>query len=109
MLETRGRKSGNLVRSPLAATRLGRYVVVGTFRASRSHWVRNLDAQPLTRYWLGGRPHDTRAFVMNQGKRLRVPKSLPAPMQTVVRLLAPYRKAGWAFAILSPRVKSKAK
>ena len=105
VLETRGRKSGRLIRSPLAATRLGKYVVVGTFRASRSHWLRNLDAEPRTRYWLGGRVRNTRAFVMYEGKRLCVPKSLPVPMQTVVRLLAPYTKAGWAFAILSPRAK----
>jgi len=104
VLETRGRKTGKLRRQPLAATRMGRYVLVATLRGDRSQWVRNLAAQPRTRYWLGGRARPTRAFVMHRGKRFRVPKSLPGPMQLVVQVLAPYRKAGWAFAVLSPRV-----
>lgn len=103
VLETVGRKSGRLRRSPLAATRFGGYVLVGTFRGNRSQWVRNLAAQPRTRFWLAGRPRNARAFVMHQGKRFRTPRSLPAPVQGVACLLAPYTKLGWAFAILSPR------
>ena len=103
VLETVGRKTGRTRRSPLAATRFGRYVVVATFRGDRSQWVFNLAAQPRTRYWLGGKARDARAFVMVEGKRFRVPKSLPPAMQKVVRFLAPYTKAGWAFAVLSPR------
>ena len=103
VLETIGRKSGEKRRSPLAATRLGEYVIVATFRAERSQWVRNLVAKPRTRYWLRGRARDSTAFVMHEGKRFRVPKSLPAGMQKVVQFLAPYTKAGWAFAVLSPR------
>ena len=103
VLETVGRKSGARRRSPLAATRIGCHVVVGTFRGDRSQWVRNLAAQPSTRYWLGGKPRDARAFVMHGEKRFRVPKSLPAHMKKVVRFLAPYTRAGWAFAVLSPR------
>ena len=103
VLETVGRKSGVRRRNPLAATRIGCHVVVGTFRGNRSQWVRNLDAQPRTRYWLAGKPRDTRAFVMYGEKRFRVPKSLPAHMRKVVAFLAPYAKAGWAFAVLSPR------
>ena len=103
VLETIGRKSGKTRRSPLAATRLGKYVIVATYRGDGSQWVRNLAAQPRTRFWLGGKARDARAFVMHEGKRFRVPKSLPAGMQKVVRFLAPYTKAGWAFAVLSPR------
>lgn len=102
VLETRGRRSGRLRRSPLAATRIGRHVLVGTFRGARSQWVRNLAAQPRTRFWLGGRPRAARAFVMYDGKRFRVPRSLPRHLQEVVRRLAPYTKSGWAFAVLSP-------
>ena len=102
VLETRGRKSGRLRRSPLAATRIGSHVLVGTFRGARSQWVRNLAAQPRTRFWLGGKARGTRAFVMHNGKRFRVPKALPRPLQAVVRRLAPYTKSGWAFAVLSP-------
>jgi deazaflavin-dependent oxidoreductase (nitroreductase family) len=103
VLETKGRKSGLRRRSPLAATRLGKYVIVATYRGDRSQWVKNLAANPSTRYWLGGKPHDARAFVMHRDKRFRVPKSLPSGMQKVVRFLAPYTKSGWAFAVLSPR------
>lgn len=102
VLETIGRKTGRTIRSPLAATRMGGYVLVSTFRGERSQWVRNLTAQPRTQYWIGGKARAARAFVMAPGKRFRVPKSLPAPLQYVVRFLAPYTKAGWAFALLSP-------
>ncbi len=107
VLETRGRKTGRLRRSPLAATRIGDHVLVGTFRGNRSQWVHNLVAQPFTRFWLGGKPRDTRAFVMHEGKRFRVPKSLPRPLQRVVRFLAPYTSRGWAFAVLSPRSRQR--
>lgn len=103
VLETLGRKTGRRRRSPLAATRIGNHVLVGTFRGDRSQWVLNLAAEPRTRFWLGGRARDARAFVMHQDKRFRVPKSLPVPLQKVVRVLAPYTKTGWAFAVLSPR------
>ena len=103
VLETTGRKTGRRVRSPLAATQIGRHIIVGTFRGDRSHWVRNLAAEPRARYWLRGRPRDAKAFVMYSEKRFRVPKSLPPHMQSIVRYLAPYTKAGWAFGVLSPR------
>jgi deazaflavin-dependent oxidoreductase (nitroreductase family) len=106
VLETRGRKTGRLRRSPLAATRIGRHVLVATFRGNRSQWVRNLAAAPQTRFWLGGKPRDARAFVMHEGKRFRLPSSLPVPLQKVVRILEPYTKAGWAFAVLSPPAKA---
>jgi len=102
VLETVGRKTGQTRRSPLAATRIGRFVLVATFRGERSQWVRNLAARPRTRYWAGGRPHEARAFVMHPGKRFREPTSLPAPLRRVTRFLAPYTKAGWAFAVLAP-------
>jgi len=101
VLETVGRKSGELRRSPLAATRIGRHMIVATFRGDRSQWVRNLAVQPRTRYWTRGRPHDTSAFIVREGAR--VPASLPAPLRQVVRFLVPYTRAGWAFAVLSPR------
>ena len=103
VLENRGRKSGRLHRTPLAATRFGRYVLVGTFRGGRSQWVLNLAAQPRTRFWLGGRAREARAFVMHEGKRFRTPTSVPAPLQRLLRFLAPYTKSGWAFALLIPR------
>ena len=102
VLESIGRKSGKRARTPLAATRICGHVLVGTFRGERSQWVRNLAAKPTAEYWLGGRRLTARVFVMHAGKRLRVPKALPAPMRAVGRALAPYTRAGWAFAVLSP-------
>ena len=102
VLETRGRKTGRLSRTPLAATRLGRYVLVATVRGTRSQWVLNLAAEPKCRFWIGGQERSARAFVIHEGKRFRVPRSLPRPLQLVVEVLAPYRKAGWAFAVLGP-------
>jgi deazaflavin-dependent oxidoreductase (nitroreductase family) len=102
VLETVGRRSGQARRSPLAATRIGRHMIVATFRGDRSQWVRNLAAQPRTRYWTRGAPHDARATVIRGGARTRVPASLPVPMRRVARLLQRYTRMGWAFAILSP-------
>ncbi len=102
VLESIGRKSGRRARTPLAATRICGHVLVGTFRGERSQWVRNLAAKPTAEYWLAGRRRTASVFVLHAGKRLRVPKALPAPMRAVVRALAPYTRAGWAFAVLSP-------
>jgi deazaflavin-dependent oxidoreductase (nitroreductase family) len=103
VLETRGRKSGRLHRVPLAATRLGGYVLVGTLRGGRSQWVQNLAASPRTRFWLAGRPREVRAFVLHEGRRFRSPRSLPGPVQGLLRFLSSYTKSGWAFALLAPR------
>jgi deazaflavin-dependent oxidoreductase (nitroreductase family) len=102
VLETVGRKSGALRRSPLAATRIGQHMIVATFRGDRSQWVRNLAAQPRTRYWTRGRPHEAQAVVIRDGAA-RIPARLPTPLRRVVRFLVPYTRAGWAFAVLSPR------
>ncbi len=103
VLETKGRKSGRLYRTPLVATRVGKYVLVATARGARSKWVLNAAAEPKVRFWLGGRAREARAFVIHEGKRFRVPKSFPRPLQKVVEILGPYRKAGWAFAVLTAR------
>lgn len=106
VLETLGRKSGRRVRTPLVATRLGGYVLVATVRGKRSQWILNLVADPAARIWLGGRARDARAFVIHEDKRFRAPKSFPRPVRLVIEILAPYRKAGWAFAVLAPRRRS---
>jgi hypothetical protein len=48
VLETRGRKTGRLSRTPLAATRMLNHVIVGTFRGDRSQWLRNRVAKTDT-------------------------------------------------------------
>ncbi len=102
VLETTGHKSGKTKSTPLAATRLGQYVFVSTFRGERSHWIKNLEKQPKAVYYLAGKPRNTKAFVMKQGKRYRKPKSFPAFIGKVTDFLAPYTKAGWVFVVLAP-------
>jgi len=102
VLESEGFKTGNLRRTPLVAIRLQKYVFVTTARGDRSFWVKNLNKQPQVRYWLGGREREAKAFVMMPGKRYRRPRSLPSPVGKILDLLAPYTKAGWAFAVLAP-------
>lgn len=102
VVETTGRKSGRVSRTPLAATRILDHIVVGTFRGGRSQWVRNLAARPETRFWLSGRPREAKAFVLQAGARTRTPRDLPAPVRWAVEFLRPYTLAGWAFAVLAP-------
>jgi deazaflavin-dependent oxidoreductase (nitroreductase family) len=103
VLEHTGRKSGRRLRTPLAATRIQGHVVIGTFRGEQSQWVRNLAERPEARVFIGGSPRELKAFVMHPGKRFREPRTLPTTLRWVVRFLAPYTRAGWAFAVLSPR------
>lgn len=102
VLESVGFRSGATRRTPLVATRLGRYVFVSTVRGERSFWVRNLRKQPRVTYYLGGRARQARAFVLMPGKRYRRPKSLPPLIAGITDFLAPYTRAGWAFAVLAP-------
>jgi deazaflavin-dependent oxidoreductase (nitroreductase family) len=102
VLETRGRKTGRRSRIPLAATRIRDHVVVGTFRGGRSQWVKNLSANPQTRFWLAGRPRRANAFVIHPTNRAHAPRDLPAALRWVVTFLRPYTHAGWAFAVLAP-------
>ncbi len=102
VLETKGFKTGNKRRTPLVAIRLKKYVLVVTARGERSFWVKNLQKQPRVRYWLGGRERQGKAFVMAPGKRYRRPRSLPTAIGRITDILAPYTRAGWAFAVLAP-------
>ncbi len=102
VLETTGHKSGAIRRTPLVATRFQGHVFISTGRGERSLWVKNLQKKPRIQYFLGGKPRQAKAFVMMPGKRYRRPKSLPATIGKITDFLAPYTKAGWAFAVLMP-------
>jgi hypothetical protein len=102
VLETTGFKSGLKRRTPLLATRLGKYVFVSTFRADRSFWIRNLREQPRVSYYLGGRERAARAFVVMAGKNYRRPRSLPEPIGGITDFLAGFTASGWGFAVLMP-------
>ncbi len=103
VLETKGRKSGRRARVPLVATRIQGHVLVATFRGGRSQWVKNLAANPETRFWMGGKPRPTRATVIAPSRRPQPLPKLPALLRVVVSFLVPYTRAGWTFAILAPR------
>jgi deazaflavin-dependent oxidoreductase (nitroreductase family) len=102
VLETVGFKTGIQRRTPLAATRLGKYVFVSTFRADRSFWIRNLRKQPQVSFYQGGRRRAAEAFVVMPGKRYQRPKSLPPAIGRITDLLAPLTGSGWGFAVLMP-------
>ncbi len=87
VLETTGWRSGLPRRTPLAAAALGDCLLVSTVRGRRSHWVKNLIAQPDVHYWRGDRSQVARAYVA-------APTSVGAPtdagdLPTAVALLWP--------------------
>ncbi len=63
VLETTGWRSGRTHRTPLVAFALDDCLIVSTVRGRRSHWVKNLIAQPDVRYWRGDRSQAVRAYV----------------------------------------------
>ncbi len=67
VLEHKGRRTGRTYESPLLALRIGRRVVVTTYRKERSQWVRNLEEQPQTHLWMNGRRKPYRALVLREG------------------------------------------
>ncbi len=102
VLETVGRRSGRLHRTPLLASVVDGCIIVGTFRR-RSSWVRNAEAAPAVRYWLNGRELRGRAHVVRPGR----PPALPSTVSQLVRgiaatLLARYAALGWSFAVIEP-------
>ena len=107
VLETTGFKSGATRRTPLLATRLFPFVFVSTFRGERSFWVKNLQKQPSTSYYLGGKQGEAKAFLMLPGKKYTRPKSMPSLVGKLTDMLSSYTQSGWVFAVLMP-VKKKA-
>lgn len=58
--------------------------------------------QPRTRYYLGGKLHETRAFVLGSGKQYRRPKSLPPLIGALTAAFAEYAPSSRALAVLMP-------
>ena len=99
VLETTGRTSGLTRRVPLIGTLVGRFLVVGTVRAQRAQWVRNVRNDPTVRYWLFGQPYRARAVtIMPRGDVAVVDdldtRALAAPLRAAADAL------GMAFVIL---------
>jgi hypothetical protein len=100
VLEHTGRRTGRTYESPLLALRLGRRVMVTTYRKDRSQWIRNLEDQPETHLWLNGSRKPYRALVLRgdtepEKAKARVGHRL---WQSAQALLA----AGFAVSVLEP-------
>ena len=103
VLEVTGRKTGETIRVPLLATRVGDLLLVSTYRR-HSQWVKNLTSKPEARYWLGGRPHDATAFVITPGNQSSPLDNLPPRAACLAGLLKGQSQLfGISFAILAPR------
>jgi len=102
VVEMTGRRSGKTRRVPLAALRVGAYVMIGTVRGTSSLWVRNLAANGAVRVWLAARARPMRAFVLLPGRAPRTPRALPAALRPIWGALAPLSARGFAFALLAP-------
>jgi deazaflavin-dependent oxidoreductase (nitroreductase family) len=100
VLETTGFKSGITRRTPLAATRLGKYIFISTARGKRSFWIKNLQKQPETHYYLGGKRKQASSFVITPDAPFKKPGSLTPMISKVVDLLVRSTARGWSFAVL---------
>jgi hypothetical protein len=105
VLETTGFKTGATRRTPLLATRLGRYVFISTVRGNRSFWVKNLQKDASARYYLGGKAIEAEAFLVAPGVQNLRPGSLPSAIEKITDLLAGFTANGWAFAVLKAEAK----
>ena len=102
VLEHTGRRTGRKYSSPLWAMRMGRRVVVTTYRTGCSHWIRNLKHQPNTHLWMNGERRPVRAHVLNSGPRHgpdAMAERVARPLRPAVRALV---AAGFAVSVLEP-------
>ena len=102
VLEHTGRRTGRQYASPLFALRMGRLVVVTTYRTGGSHWIRNLEDRPSTYLWMNGRRTPYRARVLGAGGRDddgSIEGSLEPPLRRFVRALV---AGGFAVSVLEP-------
>ena len=102
VLETIGRRSGRLYKVPLLATRIHDLLLVSTVRR-RSQWLKNLAANPDTRYWMGGRAHEATAFVIAAGMSTPLGQLPPLAGCLANALIPQSNLFGISFAILAPR------
>jgi F420H(2)-dependent quinone reductase len=101
LLETIGRKSAVARPVPLLAFRAGEALVVSTARGERSQWVRNVEANGVVRYWLGGVEHAGVGIVVRPGVPVSV-EGLPPAAAKIRAAIQPYIAPGWAVAVIVP-------
>ena len=101
VVETQGRKTGQILNVPLLAALVGDLVVISTVRR-RSNWLKNLAANPEVRYWLGGKQHEATAFAI--GPQIEPVEDLPPRVSCLANALKQHSALfGTGFAILVPR------
>jgi deazaflavin-dependent oxidoreductase (nitroreductase family) len=89
VLESRGRTTGQLRRTPLLAAVIGDLAVIGTVRPRRSQWIRNAAASPNVRYFRFGRVREAQAFVFIPSER----EIVLGTMSPLAQLVAAGRRA----------------
>ena len=102
VLEHTGRRTGRHYRAPLLAMRMGRQVVVTTYRSERSNWIRNLEDQPRTHLWMNGERRPVRAHILNPSRRHDpdgMTERIARPLRPAVRALV---AAGFVVSVLDP-------
>ncbi|NND68610.1 MAG: nitroreductase family deazaflavin-dependent oxidoreductase [Halioglobus sp.] len=100
VLESTGYLSGEPRRTPLLATRLGRYCLLSTFRGERSFWLRNLEARPEAILFLGGRQRAATCRALVAPGMEFEEGELPTAVRRLAKALQTLTSRGWAFAIV---------
>ena len=102
LLETKGRRTGIVRRTPLLACLIEGHLVVTTVRGSRSQWWRNLAVEPETRAWILGAPCHFTANVYPVREGIAPLPAYPPAVAAIVAALLPWTAGGVRFAVLAP-------
>ncbi len=103
VLETKGRKSGRIYKTPLVASGLADLLIVSTIRPN-SQWVKNLAVTPQTTVWLRGQARRVNAYLIDETASANLPT--PSPLvKLLLNQLSPLgNRTGVTFAVLDMRV-----
>ena len=102
LIETKGRRTGILRRTPLLACLVERHLIVTTLRGSRSQWWRNLVVEPETRAWILGAPRHFTAAVYPVREGIAPLPAYPPAVVAIVAALVPWAAGDLRFAVLAP-------
>lgn len=101
VLETRGRTSGRLRRTPLLAATFPGATIVSTFRGKRSGWVKNLGSVEEATWWVNGARREGRSVVFAPDLAWPTEEVVPAPLRSCAATVwRPLVTGGWAIAVL---------